>query len=208
MRRWILWIAALLITFAVGIGADRLWWHFLTAPPSQPAKVEPIAFDVAIPTREVVPAYVPPPPPPAALAPPKPNLILDYDSDMFSVWASFYIMGSKPKEFADIDSIEAMLTPESAQYPGTISVYTHKGDDYDSAAANFALVTEKRFFFATGKLGGKDFEYRFDGEFVRTDFDAVEGKNKAVLRGTLTKTKNGRTIAQHEFSFRMEYMGC
>ena len=117
-------------------------------------------------------------------------------------------MGPKPKEFADIDTIEAMLSPEVEEYPGHISVSTLNGDEYDSAAANFALVTEQRFFFATEKLDKGDFEYRFDGEFLRKDFDAVAGKNKAVLRGTLTKMKNGRAVAQHEFTFRMEYMGC
>ena len=206
MRRFILWIAAILITFAFGVGADRLWWHFLTAPPS-PVRVEPAAADVAVPQREVVyvTAPAPQPPPPA---PPKPQLILDYDSHKLSMWAIFYIMGPKSKDFADIDSIEAELTPESEDYPGGISVYAHNGEDDDNARAIFGLVTEQRMFFATEKRDKSDFTYVFDGKFVRTDFDVVAGKNKAVLRGTLTKLKNGRTIAQQEFTFRMDYMGC
>jgi|ERR1043165_610906 hypothetical protein len=203
MRRFILWIAAISITFAIGVGADRLWWHFLSAPPSQ-TKAEPVAV---VPQREVVyvPAPAPPPPPPT---PPKPHLILDYDSKQLSVWAVFYIMGPQSKEFADIDSIEAELSPESVDYPGNILISTHSGDEYDQANAIFGLVTNQRFFFATEKLGKGDFEYRFDGKFVRTDFDVVAGKQKAVLRGTLTKMKNGLTIAEQEFTFRMDYMGC
>lgn len=205
MRRFILWIAAILITFAIGVGADRLWWHFFTAPPA-PTKVEPAATaEIAFPQREVV--YLPPAPPPPP-SPPKRSLILDYDSKKLSVWAIFYIMGSQSKEFADIDSIEAELNPESEDSPGSIAVYTHTRDQYETAYAIFGLVTDQRLFFATEKLGKGDVSYRFEGKFVRTDFDVVAGKDKAVLRGTLTKMKNGRTIAAQEFTFRMEYMGC
>ena len=207
MMRFILWIAAVLITFAIGVGADRLWWHFFTGPP-QPVKVEPVALDVSVPPTEVVSTYVPPPPPPAAPPPAKPTMILDYDPLRLPISAVFYPMGTMPKEFADFDSFEAMLSPGSEDYPGAITVYTRDGAESYRAEATFALVTEQRFFFATAKSEKGDFEYRFEGEFVRTDFDAVVGRNKAVLRGTLIRMKNGRTITQHEFTFRMEYMGC
>src|ERR1700741_1688506 len=200
MRCVILWIAAVLITFAIGVGADRLWWHFFTAPQS-PARVESAAADVAVPQREIVYVPAPAPPPPPT---PKPHLILDYDSKQWSVRAVFYIMGPQSKEFADIDSIEAEFSPESPDYPGMILVNTHNGDDYDDANAIFGLVTNQTMFFATEKLRRGDFAYRFDGKFVRTDFDVVAGKQKAVLRGTLTKMRNGRTIAQQEFTFRMD----
>jgi hypothetical protein len=207
MRRYILWIAAILITFAIGVGADRLWRHFLATPP-QPVTLEPVALDVSVPQTEFSPAYLAPLPPPPSPAPPKPTMILDYDPLSLSLYAAFYPMGPLPKEFADFDSIEAMLSPDSVDEPGTIAVYTRQGERSYRAEATFGLVTERRFFFATSKSEKGDFEYRFDGEFVRTDFDAVAGKNKAVLRGTLIRMKNGRTITQHEFTFRMEYMGC
>jgi hypothetical protein len=204
MRRFILWIAAILITFAIGVGADRLWWHFLAAPPPAPV-AEPVAVNTFEPQRA---AYVPPPLPPAAPPPPKPTMILDYDPLSLSLYAAFYPMGPLPKEFADFDSFEAMLSPDSVDEPGTIAVYTRQGAQSYRAEATFALVTERRFFFATSKSEKGDFEYRFEGEFMRTDFDAAAGKNKAVLHGTLIRMKNGRTITQHEFTFRMEYMGC
>ena len=203
MRRFILWIAAILITFAIGVGAERLWSHFFSAPPA-PTTIEPTAVNVALPQR----VYLPGPAPLPAATPSPPNLILDYDSEKLSVWAVFYIMGPQSKEFADIDSIQAMLNPEVKDYPGEISLYTHSGTDYDNVNANFALVTTQRMFFATEKSNKGDFTYVFDGKFVRTDFDVVAQKDKAVLRGTLTKMKDGRTIAQQEFTFRMEYMGC
>lgn len=208
MRRFILWIAAILITFAIGVGADRLWWHFFSPPPPTPV-VEPVAAEVTVPQREVVYVPAPAPPVPAPAPPARPYLILDYDPERFSLWAVFYIMGPKSKAFADIDSMEAMLSgPQSDGYPGSITIYTRNGEEYDNAAATFGVVTEQRLFFGTERLGNGEFTYRFDGKFVRTDFDAVAGKNKAVLHGTLTKMKNGRTVAQQEFSFRMESMGC
>ena len=203
MRRFILWIAAMLITFAIGVGAEQLWSHFFSAPPA-PTTIEPTAVNVALPQR----VYLPGPAPLPAATPSPPNLILDYDSEKLSVWAVFYIMGPQSKEFADVDSIQAMLNPEVKGYPGEISLYTHSGADYDNVNANFALVTTQRMFFATEKSNKGDFTYVFDGKFVRTDFDVVARKDKAVLRGTLTKMKDGRTIAQQEFTFRMEYMGC
>jgi hypothetical protein len=203
MRRFVLWIAAILITFAIGVGADRLWWHFLAAPP-QPAEPAPVTSNCGPPIRDIVYVPAPPAPPP----PPKPTFVLDYDRNSFSMSAVFYIMGAKPAEFADIDSFEVMLGAMNEYDPTAISVYRRLGDDYDSAHATFGLVTARRLFFATDKMEKGDFEYRFEGEFLRKDFEAVEGKNKPVLRGTLTKMKNGRTVAQQEFTFRMEYMGC
>ncbi len=207
MRRFILWIAAILITFAIGVGAERLWWHFFAAAPVTPV-IEPATVDVAVPQREVVLASAPAPAPEPAPSP-KQNLVLDSDED-YNLSAYFYIIGSKPKEFADIDSLSIWLNPASDKYPGEIYVYTRFFEEshYDSAPATFALVTERRIFFVTSQLTDKHFEYRFDGEFVRKDFDKVAGTNKVVLRGTLTKTRNGRTIAQHEFTFRMENEGC
>lgn len=204
MRRFILWIAAILITFAIGVGADRLWWHFFAVSPVQ-AKVEPVAIDIPQPQSEVV--FVPAPPPPAP-RPPKPNLILDYDSERFSLWSVFYVMGPTPKEFSDFNSMEVMLTPESRDDRGAIFYVKENVGDYDRIPATFALVTEQRLFFTTSGRRDAEIEYRFEGEFLRHDFDSVAGKNKAVLRGTLTKMQNGRTIAQREFNFRMEFMGC
>jgi hypothetical protein len=205
MRRFILWIAAILITFAIGVGADKLWWYFLAAPPVTPV-VEPVAVEVAVPQREVV--SVPAPTPQAAPSP-KLNLVFDSDED-YNLSGVFFIIGPKPKEFADIESMDIWLNPGSDNSPGGIQLNTLLDDmsHYDGAPATFALVTERRIFFVTSQLSSKHFEYRFDGEFLRKDFDKVAQTNTAVLRGVLTKTRNGRTVAQHEFTFRMEFEGC
>jgi hypothetical protein len=83
-----------------------------------------------------------------------------------------------------------------------------QNESWNQYNANFALVTERKLFFVTSKGTESEFEYRFDGEFVKTDFEEFADKNIEVLRGTLTKTKDGRKIAEHTVSFRMEHLGC
>jgi hypothetical protein len=53
-------------------------------------------------------------------------------------------------------------------------------------------------------------EYRFDGEFLHRDLSAVANKeNTPVLRGTLTKIKNGQKVAEAKVSFWLEQShGC
>lgn len=193
MRRVILWIIALLITFALGTGADSLGRYLFTKKPATVAKVEVAAPVVAIPAPE-----------PAA---PAPNLILDYNKEKFNHYGALYIMGPAPEGFRHFDCIALGLSGtdklESSEY---ITVYA--GENGEWAEANFALVTERYLYFTTPPSHDEGFQYRFEGEFLVKDFTTVEGKNKAAVRGTLTKSKNGRTIAEQTITFRMEYMGC
>jgi len=114
-----------------------------------------------------------------------------------------------PSEFADFYSIELDLTGAEPSYNGYISVNTTSAPDrYDAARATFALVTERRIFFVTSPTRESEVEYRFDGEFLTKDLSSVESKDKVALRGTLTKTKNGRKVAECVVSFRVEHLGC
>jgi hypothetical protein len=136
-------------------------------------------------------------------------MVLDYNPEKFYLWGVFYMTGNAPKEFADFDCIEAAVNGNNNAHPGYITLYTRSDENhYDNAPATFALVTERRLFFVTSRARDSEFEYRFEGEFLRDDYYVLAGKNKAVLRGTLTKMKNHRTIAQRKVSFRMEDLGC
>ena len=201
MKRRILHVATMLLTFALGFGIHSFIWQRQV---DSPAPVETIRVDT-------LPFQVPlvPPIPAVSATTQETILVLDYDPEKFTPWAVFFVMGDKPKDFADISSIELELPRDVDNQQGYLSLIARdSGDNYDSALATFALVTEQRLFFATSPMRNTEFEYWFDGRFLRTDFDAVEGKQIAVLRGTLTKTKNGRKVAEHTFNFRMEHMGC
>jgi len=200
MRRIILWIVALLITFAVGTGADSLRRYLFTNE-APAAKLEAAPFDVAVP---VFAPAVPFPEP----APPAPNLILDYNQEKIDHYGALYIMGPAPEGFRDFECIALGLSGARADEDfDYITVYgdTKTGD---WTPANFALVTERYLYFTTEPSKEQGFQYRFEGEFLVKNFAPLDGKNKAVVRGTLTKSRNGRTLAEQTVTFRMEYMGC
>lgn len=204
MKRLIFCAGMMLVTFAVGIGIHRLIAQRQVDKAPPPPKVEVVSLAPVELRRES-----PPPAPPEPAATPKPIFVLDYDRKKFAPWAVFYVMGQKPRAFADFESLEVALSEHGDPDDGYIGVNTIGPDSaWDGARATFALVTERRLFFVTSQLRDQEFEYRFDGKFLRTDFMAVDGKKIAVIRGTLTKTRNGRQIAEHTFDFRMEYLGC
>jgi len=201
MRRVILWIVAISITFALGIGADSLERYLLTKKPAAVAKVEKVEF--------VAPVFATPAvaPLPAPEQTPAPKLIVDYNMEKFDRYGALYIMGPAPEGFRDFDYIELGLTgTHSVEGSEYITVYSANYSEW--APANFGLVTERYLYFTTEPTRESGFQYRFEGEFLIKNFSAVEGKNKAVVRGTLTKSKNGRTLAEQTITFRVDHMGC
>lgn len=192
MRRAVLWIIVIMTTFMIGVGIDRAVEHFLTS--QMPTPAEPVAM-----VQTMVSAT------PAAPEKPRPTIILDFNRDQFWPWADFRVIGSLPKTF-EIDSIQVGINGLGT-HPGFINVNSTQ-DSHQAASAVFALVTEHRLFFITERMPNSEFEYRFDGEFLRTDIERQMATYRTVLSGTLTKTKNGQTIAECKVSFRAERLGC
>ncbi|HEX7330500.1 MAG TPA: hypothetical protein VF290_03320 [Pyrinomonadaceae bacterium] len=211
MKRVILRVVAMLLTFALGVTVTWLILWREVEEPDPPCKVELVSPEALVNRIESIASITPITPVatvPAPAATPKPHFILDYDPEMFNPYGMYYIMGPKPKEFASFDSFEVVLIG-LADDPGYISVFTNSEKyNSDSTSAVFAFVTERRLAFATAPTVNSKVEYRFEGEFLRTDFDAVAGRNKAVLRGTLTRSKNGRKLVESTVTFRMEHHGC
>ena len=200
MRRVILWIVTILITFAIGTGFDSLWRYRTTKESPVTAKLEAAPLEITVPEVE----KTPPIPAPA----PAPNLILDYNREKIDHYGALYIMGPAPEGFRDFECIALGLSGIHAEEDSDyIIVYGDKSNG-EWTPANFALVTERYLYFTTEPGKEQGFQYRFEGEFLVKDFRPVEGKNRAVVRGTLTKSKNGRTLAEQTVTFRMEYMGC
>jgi len=204
MKRLIIYVAMMLVTFAVGVGIHSFISHRQVddTPPVEVLTVSPVTTQA-----QLFAPVAPIPPVPSAKQ--ETILVLDYDEERFTPWAVFRVMGNKPKEFAGIDSVELGLYRDVDNQQGYLSLNARdSGGNYERAPGNFVLVSEQRLFFSTSHMSNSEFEYWFDGRFLRTDFEVVAGKQVAVLRGTLTKTKNGRKIAEHTFSFRMEHLGC
>ena len=206
MKRVILRVVTMLLAFVVGVAA---YWLILrravnntTTPP---CKVEVVSPEAVVQRLASITPVAPVAPVPAAT--PKPHFILDYDPETFYPYGLFYLIEPKPKEFASFESLELALYGDYTD-PGYIRIFTQGTNYSDEASAVFALVTKKRLVFATSQTRESHVEYRFEGEFLRTNFDSVTGKNTPVLRGVLTRSKDGRKLAEATVSFRFEYLGC
>lgn len=193
MRRVILWIVAISITFALGTGADTLKRYLFTKKPPAVAKVETAQAEVAATVVET------PTPTPQA------TMILDYNTEKYSRNGVLSIMGPVPKGFSDFVCIE--MTVDSGghvDYPGYLELYSREDVGY----THFVLVTERTLYFTTSPRQEDGIQYRFEGEFLIKDFNSVIDKNKAAVRGTLTKSRKGRTLAEQTITFRVESFGC
>lgn len=193
MRRAVLWIIVIMTTFIIGVGVDRALVKFMTSQIPTPAEPRDEVATTIVTTTPKAPDES------------KRTFILDYNHDKFWPWTGFIPIGSLPKTF-EVDSIEVGVNNFSTD-PGFITVYSSQ-DYRQSAGAMFALVTRRRLFFVTERMPNSEFEYRFDGEFLQTDFEGLADTKTPVLRGTLTKTKNGQTIAERTVTFRAEHLGC
>ena len=197
MKRIILGVAAMLATFALGVGTDRLIWS---------------RTEVIIPTIEAVPAAIVQPleelPMPTGSASPQSRIILDYDGTFYPN-GGYSFLGATPKEFAEIDSFVLEYSELiDDEWVSLINVITKHGDDFESNVATFGSVSERGVTFFTPPNGTTGFEYFFDGEFIRRDFDGVDGLEKAVLRGTLIKMQRGKKIAKRIVKFRIQRHAC
>lgn len=199
MKRIILGVAVMLVAFALGVGVNRLLWprSATNIPRPETAQVEIIKL------AEPVPAL------PALPSTPESRIILDYNDVTFYPNGGYSFLGATPKEFLEIDSFVLEYSEFVDDQPvGFINLYTKDGDDYESNVAIFGSVNERRLIFLTAPNAEKGFEYFFDGEFIRRDFDEVNGLEKAVLRGTLIKMQHGKKVAERIVSFRIEHRGC
>lgn len=205
MKRMILRVVAMLLAFGLGVAAH---WLILRRVVNNTPKVEAVnsaLLETAVaPAVPVVPAAAMPPLP---LATPKPHFILDYDPEGFYPFGMYYLMDPKPAELESFDGFE--LDGPGHSETGFLSIYKLYPDG--SSVTNsgvFVLLTKHRLVFATDKSDDTGIEYRFEGEFLRTDFDAVSGEDKAVLRGVLTRMKDGRTLVERKVTFKFVYVGC
>ena len=205
MKRLTISLVMMLLTFAFGVGIDRLLWSFFGSK----ASVENVVNPVPLPIVETI-ARQAPVDPKLTAAPARPPIIFNYSSMTYHADGAYFWLGPKPKDVAEVNMFELLSTgdTEDRQAGYMAWIATNKNDDFNNHSASFGLVTDKRLFITFSQTPESDFEYRLEGEFVRKDFEAVDRQNKAVIRGTLTKYKSGKKVAECDVSFRFEYMGC
>lgn len=205
MKRMVLNVAVMLLAFGFGALCARisLWPAEEHAPPQH---LEAAVATESNPDVAVIPEALSPTEP---MASPTPILILDYDPKKFALSGYFEILGPAQKEFENFTIEMELFEGEGGGPVGYLSAGSYLEGNYHVDVTTFGFVTERRLFFITPLNPDSQVEYRFDGEFLRTDFYSVADTNQAVLRGRLTKIKNGRKITERVVSFRMyELHGC
>ena len=196
MKRTMLRILVAVIAFALGLTLSQLLGAFT------PAETPPVA-EVKSGAELVLPT--PPPVLPVPLELPKLTQILDYDVNRFSPDGSYEISGKLPKGFEDFSYIS--IFPEEKAPVSVGILKSVENYEYLNADVVFALVTQKRLVLVTAPFEN-GFEYRFDGQFLRNKILIDYPEGTVVLQGTLTKTRNGKTVAEANVKFHMVWDAC
>ena len=197
MKRLFIRFLLSVLTFSMGVAAQRI---LVSRPHVQPAPkvqaIEPVAV-----VKVETPSPITPPPP-------TPNLILDYDPLKFYPGGSYQLIGQPPKGLREFNSLELALGEIDGQPSGAIVVYAQLNPDYENESLVFGLVTPRHLYFLTSPSRKEGFQYRFDGEFLARNMASEVPEGKAVIKGKLTKLKDGRTIAEAVVKFGVIHDRC
>ena len=136
----------------------------------------------------------------------EPAVVFDYDPTEFHPRGDYFILGPKPKEFREFDCLE--IAVDEDKISGQVSISTKVESEYDVNYEILGWVNKERIYIVAKPWSEENVGYRFEGEFLRQGEVWRAGKSEAVLKGRLSKTKNGETIAEAEVKFRIEYLGC
>ena len=200
MKRIVLRVLIAILAFGFGVVVDRVF-----SRPQAHRRVKQV--------QPVMPIAVPACPAPTGYADavysviPPAQVIFDYNPRKFDPRGSFFPLTPLPKEFAEVSYFELAIDEEDGEVWGSAYIQAHTDTGYDFPNAQFLLITERRIFFATSASEKTGFAYRFDGEFLANPASRMDS-GKAVVRGTLSKSKNGRTVAECKVSFGVQYLGC
>lgn len=198
MKRIALRVLVAIFAFGFGVVIDRVF-----SRPQAHRQVEQV--------QPVISPAVPACPAPTGYAvysvTPPAQSIFDYNPRKFDPRGSFYPLTPLPKEFAEVSYFELAIDEEDGEVWGSAYIQAHTDTSYEFPNAQFLLITERRVFFVTSASEETGFAYRFDGEFLANPASRMDS-GKAVVRGTLSKSKNGRTVAECKVSFDVQYLGC
>lgn len=196
MKRFILRLTVAVLAFGFGVAIDRV---FVTRgqKPRTVWKLEPVVAQPVAACPAATPVPLPSPTPTQ-------YLIFDYDPVKFNPRGTYYPVTRLPDEFAEFNLFEIASDEYAGRDTGSAMVQIRTSHFQD---ASFMLITEKRLFFFVSERSDIDFEYRFEGEFLANPARLTDTR-KAAVRGTLTKMRDGHTVAESVVSFEVQYLGC
>ena len=136
----------------------------------------------------------------------EPDVVFDYDPTEFNPRGDYFILGQKPKEFREFDCLE--IAVDEYKSSGRVMISTYANNEYGAIYGISGVVTKQRISFVAKPVSEDAVGSRFEGEFLRQGELWRAAKYEAVLKGRLSKTKGGETIAEAVVKFRIEYLGC
>lgn len=196
MKLLIMRLGVAILAFSFGLAIDRILFSPI------PAEIPPVHnSEVCGPSPVELPRIFHPPPPPS------PHAIYDFDSKEFDPAGDYYLVGKTPEGFDQLNGLYLTWTYDNMAAAATIHATVH--ETYDKYTADFSWVTRRRVLLVTKPKSVDAFAYRFDGEFLHYDLGSFANTTKPVLRGTLTRLKGEKKIAEAIVSFRLEqHAGC
>jgi hypothetical protein len=205
MKRWVVRVVVAMCAFGVGVVSERGVSVLRRAGEEKAESIPKVALtSPAYPLSTTYPAACPAATP--LPTPQRPNVkVFAYNPVRFNPRGTYFPMERLPKAFREFDAFEVISEP--GELFGDITIDTRIDKESFFQNAVFSLITEDRLFFVTIPQAYEDFAFRFDGKFT-VNPAAWTDKRKAVVSGTLTKTKNGQTVAECVVSFRVAYLGC
>jgi hypothetical protein len=202
MKRLVIRVLISVMAFFLGMAVSRL-----TTAETPTVKELPKLETFSRPTLPTPVLPVPQVPLPPVVAQPESDVIVDFQVGKFVPDGYYYFTGKAPKGFEEFGGFDLSVWEDKGEKHSEIAIDVPNATEYTGNSARFALITKDRLFFVTTTFDS-GFEYRFEGQFLRAGVVSDASAGKAVLRGKLTKTKNGRTIAEREVSFQIEVHGC
>lgn len=206
MKRITLQVLIGLLTFSAGVGLQTV---LFSTPKTLPT---PASVQATVPVKEVMAAVepiLPVPTTPVVESKSQQHLILEYDDSRFNPYGTYSIIGTTPRKLSEFGAFSLdFYRTESGETAGESYFWTELPDStYVEHQVALTFVTEKRLILVTAPTAD-NYVYRFEGEFLRgkTVSDAPAGK--AVLNGTLTKSKNGKKVAEAAIKLQVEVHGC
>ena len=143
----------------------------------------------------------------------KPEFTFDYDPTEFKPRGFYSAIGKLPKDLREFEGFE-LAAFESDKVKsgdkalGRIMIETRSNGMVNNYYTMSGSVTKKQLNFIAAPMFEEDYEFRFDGHFLKSGRLSKASKNQAVVIGKLIKLKNGVKIAESEVKFRVEYLGC
>jgi hypothetical protein len=196
MKNLVVRALAVALAFLSGIGVSRL--SSSEAPTVRKSPIVEI-YGMLVPPTSLLPATT-------VNTQAEPLSIFDFDITEFNPNGTYLPIGESPKAFKNFAGIYIETNEtNSGELVRYINITTAERDD---EIERFTLVTRKQLLFTTQPTV-QGIAYRFVGEFLRSgDVSNARRSGVAVLRGKLTKTRNGQRIAESEMSFKIEVFNC